>query len=163
MAKASLKALSNGIEDHLNAMLKRDKAMQSYLARNVYRQYQKAQIERWKTQNESQTGMWLPPQNAAYIARKKRLYGAARGSKTLYASGRLFGSVAGRGELGTNEHRVMVTPKRLSISTATPYAKYAAEDRPFMEFNRETEREWAEGIRDFLVKGIGQQIGGLTR
>lgn len=152
----SLKKIRDDITQRLDGMLFRERALQSYLARNVYRQYQKAQIERWTTQGASETGKWAEI-SSAWKKRKIRLYGAGPGSKILYATGRLFGSVSGYKDTA-GEHRVLVSPKNITIQTATPYAEYVEKKREFMKFSAQTTRDITSGIRDFLILG---QSGGI--
>lgn len=162
MAKTGLIQVMRGIEDNLQGMLDRSKAVQGYLNRNVYRQYQNAQRARWMSENDSEGAKWkaLDPK---YAARKKIKFASypGAGSKMLIATSRLFSAVVGEGSNseGKSEHRKTATSKSLEIKWSTPYAVYVDDARPFSEFGDKTMQEIYDGLAKFLIENELRSLG----
>jgi hypothetical protein len=169
-----IEMVRKGVVEGLERMIDRKNALQGYLARNVYRRYQKAQMERFKTEGASEGPTWKPL-SPKYAARKKIIYGGGpkhkfvggsgegrpwepdgnwpsypgKGTKMLIATGRLQKSVIGQ-EL--KDHRVLVTGSKIEVSSTVPYGGYVEETRMVMsELSQETTDEMLEGIMKFLV------------
>lgn len=145
------KTIYNGAQKVMRDMLTRERALQSYLNRNVVEQYRNIQRKRWMTQGDSEGSPWrdLDP---VYAARKKRIYSGypGGGTKMLIATNRLITGVIGPG----GDFRKVTTPRSITIGTVTPYAKYVDEDRTFTRFSTNSLREIYTGIGQFLFKGI---------
>lgn len=143
-----LKQVSKGIEDKLDAMTNRAKSIQSYFARIAYPRYQRAQIDRWQTENESEGERWVPLNS---IYKKSKLWRFAgydyAGTKMLVATGQLLKSVVGP---GSAMHQAIFTNEQMVISTTVPYAGYVAFVRPFMEFSDKTLDAWNKDLQDFI-------------
>jgi hypothetical protein len=139
----------------LGDMLKRERAMQSYFNRNLLEQYRNIQRKRWMTQGESEGSPWRAL-NPDYAARKKRVYASypGGGTKMLIATNRLITGVVGPG----GDFRKVTTPRSITLSTVTPYAKYVDEDRTFTKFGAKSLQEIYKGIGDFLFKGILKNV-----
>lgn len=152
-----LKKVHDEITAHLNGLLDRSNAIQGYLARNFYRDYQNAQRQRWMTENASQGDRWQPLTSLSYQNSKPIRFKSypGSGSKMMIATSRLQGSVIGIGSYGTGDHRVVTSQKKIEIETTTPYAPYAAEHRPIMEFSDEQLDEWQRNLGDFIEKALG--------
>lgn len=173
-----LKKAQDNISKRLNEMVKKSNDTRGFLNRVIYPMYQKAQIQRWMTENSSEGGRWkaLDPKYAAW---KKRAYsggtrykfiggrgegrpwqaigtwpvGPGRGEKILIASGRLVGSSIGPNDqytVGVDDHRKIVTAKTLKVFTVVDYAKTVAEDRPFMKFSQKTIREMRKAYAKYV-------------
>lgn len=147
---AKITRTANKITKRLDAMISRERAVKGYLARNVYRQYQKAQLERWKTEGKSEGVSWSTL-NERYRAAKLSRFAAypGGGRKMLIARDRLRPSIVGP----HTEHRLLVTERSIRIATVTPYASYVNEARNFSVFRRERIREWTNGVRDYVTRG----------
>lgn len=145
------KTIYNGAQKTLRDMLTRERALQSYLNRNVVEQYRNIQRKRWMTQGDSEGSPWraLDP---VYAARKKRVFAGypGGGTKMLIATNRLITGVIGPG----GDFRKVTTPRSITIGTVTPYAKYVDEERTFTSFSSASLREIYTGIGQFLFKGI---------
>lgn len=148
MAEASLKKTYDKITEKLDRMIDRAKSTQAYFARIAYPMYQRAQIERWQTENMSQGDRWKPlkPGYAKYKLRKYAGmdYG---GSKILIATGKLLKSVVGPGQ----GHVAVFKNQFMEIGTLVDYAPDVAEERPFMKFGRETIDDWNKRLRAFIL------------
>jgi len=149
--KISMSKLSNDISRRLDGMTVRSQAgLQAYLARNVYKQYQKAQMKRWQTQGSSGTGQWAEL-SEAYAATKRVKFASypGHGVTLLVATNRLQKSVIGT----SGEHRLMVAERSIRIATVVPYAEYVNDARQFEKLGEKTTREILNGIKRFLAKG----------
>lgn len=146
--------VADNIKKSLQEMVERSNDLSSYLNRNLFRQYQKAQIERWETENSSQGGQW-DRLNPTYEMRKKTKFASFPGSGNvmMVATGHLKDGATGRDPAYFLK---LVSNKQFTISINTgslPYAVYPGVQRPFMEFSDDTERRWMDGITQFLGRG----------
>lgn len=137
-------------------MVSRANAVSSYLNRNLFRQYQKAQKLRFETENVSETGQWAPL-SAKYLAQKRKkavkLSWPGGGNATMIASGKLKDAATAR---DSGLYLKLVTNQSFTVSinlAAIPYAIYPGKVRPFMEFSAETESFWMFGITEFITQG----------
>lgn len=134
-------------------MLDRSKAMQGYLNRIVYAQYQNAQRTRWMTENASEGPDKWEPLNERYKKWKIGYYSGfpGNGSKMLIATGKLYQDVVER-------PNKLVSDKSLEISWTTEYAPDVDMVRPFSVFGQETMNEIYSGLGEFIMKGILRNI-----
>lgn len=165
--------IQNGIQENLDAMLKRSKSLRGYLNRVVYRQYQDAQLQRWMTEGASEGAKWkaLSPSYAKY---KTIRYGGGprrrggnwasypgAGTKTLIATGTLVSGVIGPMQgsssfglrLGSENHRKVVTERSIEIHTTVSYAEKVNEIRQFVGLGRATSQKIAQGVMRYITKG----------
>jgi len=151
-------SLSKKIEDRLNRLVENANLVDGYLERVVYRQYQKAQKDRWTTENTSAFSAprkWdaLDPSYAAYKKRKFSDF-IGHGEKMLIATGRLFQGVIGPSE----DHRSVIGDKKIEIYTSVPYASYVDEDRSFTKFSPSFYSDIFKGLNDYLMKRIVKDL-----
>lgn len=147
----ALISVEKGIERALAGYINRDRAMQSFLNRNVVEAYRNIQRKRWMTENESEGKRWekLNPKYAEY--KKKKWAGAPGGGrKMLVASGDLVQSVIGPGA----GFKKIATPRQLVISSGVKYAKYVDESRTFTEFSQKSLNDIRKMIAEFLFFNI---------
>lgn len=144
----TLKNVTKKFED----ILKRERALQGFLNKNVAAKYQNLQRKRWITENSSEGGQWqrLNPKYAAY-KRKRWMDAPGGGRKMLVASGTLFKCMITPGD-GVNGYRKIATDRRLVISTGIEYARHVDEARTFSKWGRESIGEFRAMIYDFIVK-----------
>lgn len=126
--------------------------MSSYLNRYLYPKYQQVQIDRWKTENQSQTGQWkaLTSKYKKQKAKKFAAYPGA-GQALMIATGRLASAAQGR-----NNGLKIVTDRSITVGVdggALSYAKYPGAVRPYMEFSENQITEWVDGIARFVMTG----------
>lgn len=161
----------NGIEEKLNALASRSQNAKGYLNRVVYKQYQKAQKERWETEGESEGPKWKPLSTRPFIAWWEKdmnaYYAAQEGGYALYKKYK-FASYPGRGQkmlVATNKlvksvigpgdgHRKVVTKNKLLVATTVPYAKYVDEARSFTTWSKKTMNEIKSGLVGYLTGGV---------
>ncbi len=155
-----IKALTTGIQDQLEAMVRRANLLPAYLNRVVYKEYQKAQRDRWKTENVGPDfvgGQWrsLDP---IYAAWKKKKYSSSPGggTKLLIRTGTLVQSVVGPGE----GHEKIVTNRSIRINTSVPYATYVDETRNFTQWSPVFYGRIYKGLSDYLLKNIMKEVTG---
>ncbi len=153
MATVNFKTTSNRIEGKLNAMITRAQDPRAFLNTTMVNMYANAQIQRWETANASETGTW-PALDKDYEAAKKiRFAGfAGAGNAIMVATGKLSNAAILRG----GGVKKIVTTRALEISiddSVIPYAKYAAQKRPFMSFGAQTIEKMQEAIKKYLIKG----------
>jgi hypothetical protein len=154
MSTANLRRTKSGIEDALKATLNRLSKASAYADRVIWPQYQKAQIERWQTENSSQGETWEPltPQ---YKKQKRKRFAAypGAGNALMVATGRLAQGAQGQNPAYFNK---LITDKQFVVAVNTgalPYAKYPGVKRPFMVFNQETIDFWTKGLTAYLMRG----------
>lgn len=106
----------------------------TFIQNVIYPMYQKAQIERWNTENVSEGQQWKAL-NPGYAKSKLRRFAAYpySGTKVLVATGTLLKSVVGS---ETRYHRKIVTNTGLLVSTTVEYARDVSDVRPFMKFDK---------------------------
>ena len=152
---ASLTTVTDGISQVFKGMLQREKALQSYLNRNVLEQYRNIQRKRWMTENLSESGIKWTRLNVNYAKRKRKIYAAYEGSgtKMLVATGKLYKSVIGPGE----GFRKIVTPRSLYLATTVEYAPHVNDARSFTEYSPASIREIRLSVARFIFKGILKQ------
>ncbi len=149
-------SFQDNITKSLKGMVDRANAMSSYLNKNLFKQYQKAQIARFESENETETGQWQPL-NTKYLAQKKKKASKnswpGAGNAIMIASGKLKDAATARSQ----DYLKLVTNTSFTVSINTgaiPYAIYPGVMRPFMEFSQETEDEFSKGITDFITKNL---------
>lgn len=153
-----IKSFDGKVSNRLNEMVAHGKDIRPILNLNVYRIYQNAQRERWKTEGASQ-GMAWDKLNPKYAERKKILFREypGKGTKMLIATGRLYKSVIGPGDK-SNEHRKIVEARRLTILTTVPYAKHVDELRSISKFDKATIDKVKDVIRRYLMKRVKPKV-----
>lgn len=144
-------SVQDKITQDLKAMVSRANAVSSFLNRNIFQMYQKAQIERFQTENASETGQWQSL-NSKYLKRKKKKYASfpGGGNAVMIATGKLKDAATGRANFTK-----LVTNTSFTISIdlgSIPYAVYPGKMRPYMEFSDATENSWSQAITDFITK-----------
>lgn len=154
----SMQFKARGITEFLKGVTMRAGSLQSFLNKNVVKQYQNIQRKRWMTENKSETGQgdsaiheWQPL-TVEYAKAKKRRFAsyAGKGEKLLIATGKLQKSVIGPGD----GFRKIATPRSLIISTSVEYAPYVDEARSFSSYGRKSVAEINRMIKDFVFKNI---------
>lgn len=145
------KKVTDSVTEHLMSLIDRSRASQGYFARNVYRDYQNSQRERWRTEGQSEGYQWeqIDPE---YRKRKLKRFASypGAGSKMMIATSKLQGSVIGLGEYGTSNHRALFANTYMEVSTTLSYAPYVAEKRTIMDFAEKTIDEWERKLTDFV-------------
>jgi hypothetical protein len=145
---------TDNITKDLKEMTKRAHAVSSYLNRNLFKQYQRAQQIRFDTYNASETGEWVPltPKYLKQKLKKARKLGwPGGGGDIMRASGALY-----QAAIGKENYLKMVTDRSFTVSIdlgAIPYAIYPGTERPYMTFSEETESFWMFGITEFITQG----------
>lgn len=153
--RANIVKTSSGIEDNLNGMLTRSKAMSSYLNRVLFRKYQKAQLERWQTEGASEDLQWQPL-NKDYERWKKKKFAAYPGSGNamMIATDRLRSGATGE---DSAYYYKMVTDDKFVVGInlgALPYAPYPGVLRSYMKFKEETLDGWRRGLSAYIQKNV---------
>jgi len=156
MASGGIAEIEMGVSKKLEDMVSRGRSVSAYLNRVLVKKFTKAQMNRWETEGSSE-GMGWHPLTPAYAAWKKRKFADApgNGTKLMIASGKLSSGAQLR---DASYFTKLVTDSEFVISMnlgAIPYAGYAGDDRPYMEFSDETLSEWKRGIRDYICKNQG--------
>lgn len=153
---AQVTAISDGITRSLQDMVTRGKSVSAYLNRTFFRQYQKAQIERWESQGSSEGMAWkqVDPQSP-YGKWKRKKFASAPGGGVVTM---VRTSNLSQGAQGSNSSYFYksVDDKSITIGInlqSLPYAQYVGKDRPFMAFSTETIQAWHQGLRAYITKG----------
>ena len=154
MGNVTLKMVTNPIKDWQESLLSRERAVQSFIVRVLYPYYKKLQIERWKSENSSQGENWRPISkkwiDIKTKDKQKDPSGFPGGSAILIHSSTLFKSVTG---LDQTYHRAEFTNTSMKIATTLDYAKWVAQDRPFMNFSDDSIDEMKKKFTDWWIKG----------
>lgn len=149
-------SVEDGIRKNLRAKLDRAKSVSSYLNRTLVRKFQKAQIERWQTQNSSEGAGWeqVNPESA-YGKWKRKHYASSYGGGviTMIRTGDLSAGAQMRDDAKDKFLKIVSdTSFFVSINTdAIPYASHPGKKRPFMSFGDDTIRDWKQGIMQFIA------------
>lgn len=155
MANVSFLRKQNDVTDRLNAMVTRARDVRSYLNTTVVRQYQTAQLNRWQTENASESDTWdsLNDRYAKWKAKKFASYPGG-GKVMLVREGKLVSAATLR-DGGASSYKIVTqTGIRIGINDGNlPYAKWVAGKRPFMSFGDATLSEMRAGLRAFIGKG----------
>ena len=156
MATGGISTIENGVKQNLEGMVQRGKSVSAYLSRVVWPKYQKAQNERWQTENSSQGDHWVPL-NVQYARYKKKKFASYEGggNKMMIATGKL--SKGARGVDAGYFYKI-ISDSSFVIGmnlSSVPYAGYAGDARPYMEFSDDTLSDWKAGIRDYICKKQG--------
>lgn len=150
-----IKKTDDGVSKYLNGLIDRSKTLSSYLNRNLFRQYQKAQLLRFQTEGASENLAWAPLQQAyQQYKRKKFASSPGGGNATMIATGRLMQGATGQ---DSNYFYKLVTDEKFEIgmnTSALPYSPYPGVMRPYMRFSEDTLTQWRQGIRDYITKNI---------
>lgn len=152
--KMDLQPVGKGFEDRMNALVSRANTLEGYLNRVVFRQYQKAQLKRWQTENASEGTKWTEL-NPKYARQKVRRYASfpGAGKALMIATGKLVDAATGRDTSGLTKI-TSATGIRIAINLGeVPYAAYAAKERPFMKFGPTTLGEMRSGLKNFIRTG----------
>lgn len=153
--KASFLKIRSGIENDLKAKLTRAQSIKTFFMRVTLNQYYNAQKMRWDTENRSEEEEWLPL-SPEYKKEKEKKFAEYPGSgrQLMIATGKLAKSATG---MDLEGQEVIATDTSLTINLNTsylPYAEYAAEVRPVMEFSDKTISEMHAKLRQFIIKGV---------
>lgn len=151
MATVTFKTTSNKIEATLQSMVSKAKNPIPFLRRVIYPMYQQAQLNRWQTENSSETGQWMPL-NTKYSEDKKRRYAGfpGGGNAIMIATGKLSKAAFGQ----TSDLKRVITTSGMILTIddgSIPYAKYAALKRPFMTFGGNTIGMFQDAIRKWML------------
>lgn len=144
-----IEILKSSFTQRLDEMVSRAKNIKSYMVRVAYPQYQRAQIERWETENKSEGVQWKPL-NERYAEYKLKTFAGYDygGTRMLVATGLLFQSVVGTER---KYHRRIVADWGFEVRVTLPYAPYVNRVRPFMVFGDRTRGEILRGMRNYLT------------
>jgi len=153
--EAGIQMKVDAINEKLDGITQRVNGIRAYFARVVYAQYQKAQIEQWKSAGTGQgavttsEGNYWEALSPAYYKRKTKKYADYDygGKQFLVATGALLKKVIQPDKITTNYS--------LTLRVPTTYAKFVAEKRPFMSFGDRTRQTIEDGIAKFLLLGHG--------
>lgn len=160
MSETGVTVTHDGIRKSLEAMVERSKHVSTFLQKHTLPQYQKAQMQRWITENSSEGEAWAPI-SSTYRTYKRKRYSSYEGSgdKLMIASGGLYRAATGRGDgmykLITDDAFIV----GIDLNATNPdgrrldYAAYAAEKRPIMEFSDATLNLWKADIAAYITKG----------
>ena len=175
MASVKLIRTSDGIERALDGIVARGRDLSAYLNRVTFQQYLNAQLQRWQTENASETGLWKEL-NDKYAKEKIRIVtgltkdrkrvtkhpriktlltdtgSAAGGRAKMILTGRLADAAQGRGAALLK----VVTNSGLKVSidlSVLPYAQYASKVRPMMSFGTDTEALMVNQLVSYMMGG----------
>lgn len=160
MSKAGLRLVLKSKLEVLGSMANAKDFFAPWANRRFMALYANAQRTRWQTEGSSEGVKWrkLDP---LYYTRKKRIYGAypGAGEVVLIATSRLLAGILPPDERVQEkafgeEFRKIVTNRRITIATTTPYAEYVDEDREFNDWSPITKRRFADDFKVYLSQGV---------
>jgi hypothetical protein len=155
VATVTFEETDNKISARLNAMIGKAKNPTAFLRKTIYPMYQEAQMQRWQSENSSETGRWDGYKDPKYAAYKKIKYAGfpGGGGAIGIATGQLSEVAMGRRGMGSGLNRIIeTTGMTISIDDGViPYAKYFARTRPIMAFGRPTILKIKSAIGDYLM------------
>ena len=154
---ASFNLVRNDAKYLFEQSLTMNAALQTWMVRNGYPMYQKAQKQRWITSNASEGATWkaVTPKYQKWkdkmLASKPDEYPG--GKRLMVLTGKLSASVMGS---DLKYHRVIFTQRGFTVATTLPYAKYANEARPFIGLGNVSRDKITESLRTFVMKHISR-------
>lgn len=147
----------DALTEYYLGLLTRQRSLKAFFDRNIYRMYQKAQLKRWQTENESEIspahGKW-DALNPDYAKRKLKKYAAydGHGQQLMVATGKLWKATTGYDSQGM---RKTVTDRGIWLAVDIGYvggARYAAERRTVMQFGDATIKAMKRALARYMAK-----------
>lgn len=134
-------------------MINRAKDPRAFLNTVILNMYANAQLQRWQSENSSETGQWTQL-NQKYAKYKKKRFASfpGAGNALMIATGKLSMAASLRGP----GYKKLVSVNSLEVSiddTVIPYAKYAAVKRPIMQFGGATIESMKTVLGKYLMTG----------
>lgn len=141
----------------LDELTTRASGMAAFFKTRIFPMYLNAQRSRWQTENSSEGAQWKNYREGStgrYASYKRKKWASAPGGgeKMMMASAKLFQVVTAE-QSGLNQ-LFESTKMVLAVDDgAVPYAKFAAAERPFMEFGDDTIQKMRDAISAFIKTG----------
>ena len=152
---ATIDSVEKGVTKRLMSMVKNCQTIDAYLNGPFLKKFQTAQIKRFETENSSEGKTWAPL-NPAYKKWKLKKFAAypGGGNVIMVREDRLR---KGAQAQDSQFYYKIVTQTQFVLGVSldsVPYAAYAGESRPYMQFSDETISKWKKGIASF-IRGQG--------
>lgn len=144
-------AIENDVGKRLDSMIQGAQQLDAVINRYLVPEYQNAQAERWKTENQSEGQKWgeLSPRYLAWKQKVKSVGGmpVLRGGRSiLILTGRLAQAALLKNEFGQK----LISHGQLKVTITLPYAGTVNKDRNFMDFSQKTKDRMKQVIREAL-------------
>lgn len=162
MKMFSLNSISKGVQSRMNQMVKDGPSKtRAWLNRQAYSVYQKAQAQRFETENQSEGRRWKQVKRDYRIQKIRDKQESPNaypgGDRILIYTGALSRSVVGTSK---DNHRKVVTDRKLTVATTLEYAGFVAQVRPFMRFGQETRTDFRNSFIEYMRKRIKAELKG---
>ena len=159
MSTVTLKKISNAFDKFVERVESIDGFRQTFYHDVIYPIYQKAQVQRWDTEGESEGEGW-DSISSTWIDRKKKLQAKNNaaypgGDKIMVFTSDLFKSLT---VIGEKWSRVLITPDAITVSSGAPYAKYANDARTFSVWGDATKKDIKDAVKDFVNNMIKKGV-----
>lgn len=143
--KLQIKQVTNSILAKQKQMATIRAKARSYFAREVYKIFRKAQMQRWKTEGKSEGKKWKKL-NKKYARYKRIKYASYKGHgrRMLIGTYTLFPSIVGQDK---SHHYRIYTRTGLIIGTDLEYAKYVDEARNITSWSKSTKEKFKDAAR----------------
>lgn len=153
---SGFKMIRNDFEKRMNGMINSGGLFRGFLNSTIYSIYQKAQDERFRSENQSEGRKWKQVRRDYRIRKiREKQRDPNRfpgGDRILIHTGELSRSVVGS---DLKFHRKIVSERSITIATTLEYAGFVAETRPFMSFGRTTQKKFSDAVKRFVKNKIG--------
>lgn len=156
---ATFKMIQNAVERWNENLIKKTNAINAILNRDIFPDYKRKQIERWKTEGESEDESWSAL-NPSYESWKRQVYSGYPygGSNLMVATGQLLKNAVQKPQKLIKNGKMFITISAYTTTRDRPvglrgkklkrpsrrdnYARFANEQRNFTFFGSDTRREW---------------------
>lgn len=158
MTKNGFNKISDDSQKLFTQALSLEAAFRTWMVRKGYPLYQKAQEQRWMTQNASEGKTWKaikPAYESWKIKKQAEDSGKYPGGKrVLVLTTDLFNSVVGR---DLKYHRAIFEKKGFYVATTIPYGKYVNDVRPFVGFGKKTTDSITNSLKTFARSHLARR------
>jgi hypothetical protein len=166
---AVFKMVQNSVKKWNQNLLTKTSAVNAILNRDIFPDYKRKQIERWKTEGESEDESW-DALNPTYSAWKRRVYSGYpyAGARMMVATGLLLKQTVQTPKKVVRNGTMFITITANTTARERPvglrgkklkrpsrkenYAKFANEARNFTHFGSTTRREWRKMVAKEVSK-----------
>lgn len=156
--KAKTKAgVESSILQKLNELKNSVKNLDAVIARRIWPLYQELQVERFKSQNQSEGETWSPLSPKYYKWKTSRTFFKREGKKvpikaggkqTLVLTGALYSAIMAKGSGGSR----VIQNGKLIVNITLDYAEDVNERRNFTDFSISSLNKMKQELVDYLLK-----------
>lgn len=152
--------IRNPFDTRMKEITQLSRSAQAFLDRSIYPTYQRAQEQRWMTENRSEGAQWKAVSD---LYNRRKIKDRIR-DRERYPGGPRIGLHTGalsRSVIGTDlrNHRKVISGNKITVATTLAYAGFFAEVRPFMAFGENTKKTFRDKVLKYWRGIIQNRLG----